>query len=326
MANGEAPTRVIIDTDCGVDDALALAFLANSPDVELLAALATFGNNMTSNTAVNTRYVLDAFGKQDVPVYRGARGPFVRDFEHETSVHGETGLGYHTAPEDAAERIARGFAPSVLLEILRTTEKSVTLLAIGPLTNVALALIEDPELMRAKLDRVVLMGGSTARGNMTPAAEANFWHDPEAASIVMKSGLSITMVGLDVTEKMRVPRSYVERLQASAATGAEVLSDALRFYTDFQLGASGFDGFVFHDALAAALIVNPEICTLAPYHVEISLAGDLTRGESLCDASGRFGEPNVEVAVEVDVEAALEFVFGRVTPEVDVATDIASMS
>src|SRR3954453_11349923 len=97
--------KVVIDTDCGVDDALALAFLAQSPDIELVAALATFGNNMTSNTAPNTRYVLDTFGKHHAPVHRGARPPFVRDFEHETGVHGETGLGYHRAPCDASQRI-----------------------------------------------------------------------------------------------------------------------------------------------------------------------------------------------------------------------------
>jgi inosine-uridine nucleoside N-ribohydrolase len=318
--------KVIIDTDCGVDDALALAFLARSPEIDLLAALATFGNNQTFNTARNTRYVLDAFGKQDVPVYSGARAPFVRDYEHETSVHGETGLGYHTSPDEAAGRIQPGFAPSALLRILREADDQVTLLPVGPLTNIALALIEDADTMRAKVDRLVLMGGSTARGNMTPAAEANFWHDPEAASIVMKSGIPITMVGLDVTEKMKVPRSYVERLEGSEATAKEILGDALRFYSDFQLQASGFDGFVFHDALAAALLVRPDLCTLVPYHVEISLDFVATRGESLCDASGRFGEPNVDVAVDVDVNEALQFILGRVAPEVDVATDLADLA
>lgn len=307
---------LIIDTDPGIDDALAIALMAVSPEIRLKAVVATYGNSPASNTARNARYVLDTFGATKVPVYVGAQRPLVKPLAPAFETHGQYGLGYVAVPQ--VDRFAPGFGPSAILDILRQSTSPVTLLTIGPLTDAALALAQDADIMKERVARIVMMGGSAgAPGNTTPVTEYNFWCDPEAAAAVFQSGIPITMVGLDVTREIIVHGSLVAKLADLDDPKARFLGDAMRFYVDFHREREGLDGCIINDPLAAALLIDESLCTYKSMRVDICTEEGLTRGLSVCDRFGFLGkEPNAKVALRVNALAALEFIFDRLLPGV----------
>ncbi|HEX2505289.1 MAG TPA: nucleoside hydrolase, partial [Gaiellaceae bacterium] len=211
-------TPIVIDCDPGHDDAIALLLALASPEVEVLAVTTVAGNQTLDKTTGNALRVLELAGREDVPVAAGAAQPLVRDIRVAIEVHGESGLDGPDLPEPATRAVAES-AVELLARVAEEAREPVTLVPVGPLTNVAAFLDERPQAAE-RVARIVLMGGAVAEGNVTPAAEFNIWADPEAAARVFASGLDVTMVGLDVTHQALVVPEHAERLRAAGRVGA----------------------------------------------------------------------------------------------------------
>jgi inosine-uridine nucleoside N-ribohydrolase len=238
-----------------------------------------------------------------VPVAAGADRPLVRDAYVADYVHGETGLDGPDLPPARGKPVDR-HAVDFLAERI---DPDVVLVPVGPLTNVALLLARYPEKRPA---RIVLMGGSIAEGNVTPAAEFNIWCDPEAAARVFASGIDLTMVGLDVTHKALFTPGHAERLEGRAGM---MVRELLAFYNRFHTEVYGFDGSPIHDALAVAHVVRPELLETKHRGVRVDTESELSRGRTLVDLWGRAGwEPNCHVGVDVDAEGFCELLVERI--------------
>jgi purine nucleosidase/pyrimidine-specific ribonucleoside hydrolase len=303
------PVPVLIDCDPGHDDAIALLLALASPEVELLGVSTVHGNQTLEKTTGNALRVLELAGRSDVPVAAGADRPLVREPRVARDVHGESGLDGHEFPEPAATPVDE-HAVDFLAARLRGASEPVTLVPIGPLTNVALLLARHPDVA-GRIERVVLMGGAIGEGNVTPAAEFNVWADPEAAARLLASGLDVTIVGLDVTHRALLTRAHAERLRAAGRVGA-VVADLHAFYARFHADTYGWDGAPVHDALALAHVVRGDLLTTERVNVEIDCASELCRGRTVVDRRGRTGRPaNAHVAVDVDADAFLELLLER---------------
>jgi inosine-uridine nucleoside N-ribohydrolase len=290
-------TRVLLDCDPGHDDAIALLLALASPEIELLGVTTVAGNQTLEKTTANAVRVLELAGRGEVPVAAGAGRPLLREPFVATYVHGETGLDGPDLPPPQGDFLADRL-------------NGATLVATGPLTNVALLLALQPE---ARPDRVVLMGGAIAEGNVTPAAEFNIWADPEAAAKVFASGLDVTMVGLDVTHRALLTPAHAERLRDTGRIG-RVVAELLDFYGVFHREVYGFDGSPIHDAVALAHAFRPELLELERLNVEIDCESSLCRGRTVVDLWRRTGrEPNAQVAVGIDSEAFLELLLERLS-------------
>ena len=297
-------TPILLDCDPGHDDAIALLLALASPEVELLGVTTVAGNQTVEKTTANAIRVLELAGRGDVPVAAGAGRPLVREPFVAAYVHGESGLDGPDLPPPRGEPVA-GHAVGFLAERVA----GATLVATGPLTNVALLLALHPD---AAPERIVLMGGAIAEGNVTPAAEFNVWADPEAAQRVFRSGLDVTMVGLDVTHRALVTARHAEKLRASGRVGA-VVADLLAFYERFHREVYGFDGSPIHDAVALAYAFRPDLLETPDLNVEIDCESELCRGRTVVDLWRRSGrEPNAHVATGIDSEAFLELLLERV--------------
>ena len=302
---------IVIDCDPGHDDAIALLLALASPEVELLAVTTVAGNQTLEKTTRNALKVLELAGRPEIPVAAGADRPLVREARVAAEVHGETGLDGPDLPDPEIEPVGE-HAVEFLARLLADADEPVTLLPIGPLTNVALLRERHPEAAR-RLERIVLMGGCIAEGNVTPAAEFNIWADPEAAARVYACGIDVTMVGLDVTHKALVLPEHAERLRASGRVG-EAVAALLEFYGRFHRDSYGFPGSPIHDAVAVAHVVQPGILGTALRNVEIETQSELCRGRTVVDLWRRTGRtPNVHVAVEIDADAFVELLLERLT-------------
>jgi inosine-uridine nucleoside N-ribohydrolase len=303
-------TRIILDCDPGHDDAIALLLALASPELELLGVTTVSGNQTLEKTTANAIRVLDHLGRDDVPVAAGAPRPLVRERQVAADVHGETGLDGPDLPPPAREP-----EPEHAIDWIATTlaaaPSPVTLVPTGPLTNVALLLARHPEL-ESKLERIVLMGGAIAEGNVTPAAEFNIWTDPEAAQRVFSSGLEVTMVGLDVTHRALLRQADVDRLAAAGRAG-KLVADLYGFYARFHRQQYGWDGAPVHDALALAHVIDGTLLETKHRGVIVDTGPELSRGRTYVDLWGRAGwEPNCHVAVKVDAERFLELLVARI--------------
>src|SRR5712671_135708 len=274
-----APFRVIIDTDPGVDDALALLLAMRSPELKIEGITAVAGNVPLELTLPNALRMVEIAGRTDIPVAAGAKAPLLRRLVTAAYAHGENGLGGAVFPEPTTKPVTSP-ASEVIRQIVRKFPGEVTLLTIGPLTNIASALNADPELA-GMLRALVMMGGSLSGGNITPAAEFNIYVDPEAARIVFQSGIPITMVGLDVTRKTSLTEEHLRRLQA----GQNPVSQAAATIARNALEHNRQRGFVvgpnMHDSLAIAGFIRPSLLKLKEYYVDVETAGELTAGETL---------------------------------------------
>jgi inosine-uridine nucleoside N-ribohydrolase len=298
-------TRILLDCDPGHDDAIALLLALASPEVELLGVTTVAGNQTLDKTTANAVRVLELAGRGEIPVAAGAGRPLVREPFVATYVHGETGLDGPDLPPPQGRPVEEHAA-----DFLADRVNGATLVATGPLTNVALLLAGRPE---ARPDRIVLMGGAIAEGNVTPAAEFNIWADPEAAARVFASGLDVTMVGLDVTHRALLTPAHAERLRGTGRVG-RVVAELLDFYGVFHREVYGFDGSPIHDAVALAHAFRPELLELERLNVEIDCESSLCRGRTVVDLWRRTGrEPNAHVAVGIDSEAFLGLLLERLS-------------
>lgn len=302
------PTPVVLDCDPGHDDAIALLLLLASPEVELLGVTTTYGNQTLDKTTANALRVLELVGRTDVPVAAGAERPLTRDLVVAAHVHGESGLDGPALPP-ARSSVASDDAARALHDWIARARTPVTVVPTGPLTNLARAL--DAHGTEG-IERIVLMGGAIAEGNFTPAAEFNVWCDPEAAQAVFRSGLDLTMVGLDVTHKAILGPAEEERLREVGRVGRFV-ADLNVYFTRYHRETYGWDGAPIHDAVAAAAVVRPELVETRLRNVEIEVGSDLTRGRTVVDLWRRTDRaPNAHVAVDLDVDAFFDLLFERI--------------
>jgi inosine-uridine nucleoside N-ribohydrolase len=279
QATARGSSRIIIDTDPGVDDALALLLAMRSPELKIEAITAVAGNVPLELTLPNALRMVEIAGRLDVPVAAGAKAPLVRRLVTAAYAHGENGLGGAVFPEPKIKPVAEP-ASEFIRQIVRQYPGEVTLLPIGPLTNIATALKLDSELA-IMVKGIVMMGGSLSGGNITPAAEFNVYVDPEAARIVFQSGIPITMVGLDVTRKTSLTEDHVRRLEASqnavSQAAAKIGRNAINHHREqgFVVGPN------MHDSLAVAAFLDPSILKFRDYYIDVETAGELTAGETV---------------------------------------------
>jgi inosine-uridine nucleoside N-ribohydrolase len=299
-------TPILLDCDPGHDDAIALLLALASPEIELLGVTTVAGNQTLEKTTANAIRVLEFAGRADVPVAAGAERPLVREPFVAAYVHGETGMDGPDLPPPRGAPLDQ-HAVDFLADKIREADGEVTLVPVGPLTNVALLLALHPD---ARPERIVLMGGAVAEGNVTPAAEFNIWCDPEAAARVFASGIDVTMVGLDVTHKALFTTAHIGRLTGRVG---EMVTELLRFYDRFHREVYGFDGSPIHDAVAVAHVLRSDLLETKDLNVEIDVESELSRGRTVVDLWMRTErDANAHVAVGIDADAFLELLIERI--------------
>ena len=304
------PTPVILDCDPGHDDAIAILLALASPELELAGITTVAGNQTLEKTTANALRVLELAGRTDIPVARGAERPLLRDPTVAAHVHGESGLDGPELPPPSTRPI-RDHAVDFMAETVVAASDNTTLVAVGPLTNVALLLARHPACA-GRIERVVVMGGAVGEGNITPAAEFNIWADPEAAQRVFASGLDVTMVGLDVTHRALMTRAHADRLRATGRHGRFV-AELWDFFSRFHAETYGSEDSPVHDALALAHVGRDDVLHTEHLNVEVDCGSDLCRGRTVVDRRRRTGRPpNAHVALDVEAEAFLELLLERV--------------
>jgi purine nucleosidase len=299
-----APRKVILDCDPGIDDAFAIAFGCGHPAIELCGVTTVAGNVGLDRTTANALAVLEFLGRGDVPVAAGSPVPLLRPFSDAHDVHGETGLGAASLPEARGRPVAV-HAVDFLIERIEAEPGAVTLVATGPLTNIALAVRHHPPLASQVAD-FIIMGGSAGRGNVAPAAEFNIWCDPEAAAIVFAAGWRVTMAGLDVTHQARATAEIRDRLRALGRLGDELLLPGLRGYRSVAGGA----GQPVHDVCALALVAAPGLFGCQPARVEVETQGRWTSGMTVTDFGAAASTHNALVAMSLDAPGFWDLVLG----------------
>ena len=297
------PQRILLDCDPGHDDAIALLLALASPELELLGVTTVAGNQTLEKTTANAIRVLDFVDRDDIPVAAGADRPLLREPFVAAYVHGETGLDGPDLPPPQREPV-----PQHAVDFLAERIEGTTLVAVGPLTNVALLLARYPE---ARPQRIVIMGGAIGLGNVIPAAEFNIWADPEAAARVFASGIDLTMIGLEVTHAALLMGADAERLRASSRTG-RMVAELYDFFHRFHADTYGFGGSPIHDAVAVAHVFRSDLVETKRCHVAIECYSELNRGRTVVDLWGRTAaEPNANVGIGVDGRAFVELLLER---------------
>jgi purine nucleosidase len=274
--------KIIIDTDPGQDDAVAILLALASPELEVLGLTAVAGNVPLALTARNARVVCELAGRTDVPVFAGCDRPMARDLVTAEHVHGKTGLDGADLP-DPKMPLAEGHAVDFIVETLRREPPgTVTLCPLGPLTNIGTALEKAPDIA-SRIERIVLMGGAYFEvGNITPAAEFNIYVDPEAARVVFGCGAPITVLPLDVTHKALTTRARNDAFRAAGRVG-EVVAGWTGFFERFDMEKYGSEGAPLHDPCTIAWLLRPELFSGREINVEIEVDSPLTRGMTVAD-------------------------------------------
>jgi len=309
--------HIILDTDPGVDDALAFLLAFNSPEIKVEAITTVAGNVNHTKGHRNAKKLLEFIGATDMPVCAGAEKPLIRVMSHAEEFHGKTGLGEAELPEPKMSTDPRN-AVEIMLEKANELGKELTLVAIGPLTNIAAALSADPGLPE-KIDKLVIMGGAFnltpyGVGNANAVAEFNIWHDPEAAKVVFNSGLSIVAAGLDTTthSDYRMSVAMFNKIKAKKDKRSKLVVELCKALVE------KFNGFSLHDPQAIAYVVDPTMFRTEKYRVDVEIHGELTRGMTVVER--RYyrrvkEEANTEIIVEVDAERFLNLIMDRITGE-----------
>lgn len=308
--------KIIIDTDPGVDDAIAILLaLAAKDEVEVLALTTVNGNVGLHHTAPNACKILDIAGRTDIPVYRGCAEPLSRDGYACEDVHGNDGLGGIGLP-DVEKQPEEEHAVDYLIRKAKELKGELVLVPIGPLTNIAKAIQKDPEFVN-NVKEVVMMGGAEFQGNVTPHGEFNFWADPEAAKIVFEAGFKkMTMVGLDAIEYAKMNTALRELLYQINTPVSRFIYDITRVYMNEYWRSEGELCCRLCDVLAIAQLLDPSVCELVDAYVAIETQG-LCEGASVVYRKKRYPqvEVNCQVAVKADTEKFVEVMFGRMFPE-----------
>lgn len=296
--------RVILDTDPGIDDSLAILLALASPEVDLAAVGVTGGNCALPDGVRNALGVLELGGRPDVPVCPGVALPLIRPPFTAPETHGDTGLGYARLPEPRTPP-AREHAVDMIIREIMAAPGEVTLVAVAPLTNVALAIRKEPRIVEAVRDVIIMGGALRVDGNTTTLAEFNFYVDPHAAHIVLESGMPITLLPWDITRDVLLTQAHVDRLLRAPSRVPGFVADAVRFYLEFHLAAFGFAGCSINDPIALALVFRPELAQTELMHVAIEHTSELTAGKTVISYAGLTArEPDVHDILGFDAAAA----------------------
>ncbi|MFH4917284.1 ribonucleoside hydrolase RihC [Staphylococcus cohnii] len=285
---------IIIDTDPGIDDAAAISFAINHPEFDLKMISTVNGNVGIEKTTANA-LKLKRFFNSDIPVHRGASQPLLSDIVDASDVHGESGMEGYTFPEINESDLDSTHAVEAMRDFLVKSETPITLIPIGPLTNIALLLMTYPEV-KTFIKEIVLMGGSATRGNVTPLAEFNIYCDPEAAQIVFNSGLPLTMVGLDVARSSSLTHDTINELSSINDTG-KMLHQLFKHYRgdDFEKGINVYDAYTL------LYLLHPEHFDVQEADVQIETDGKLTKGASVVDFKSQFPDTTVVMSVQANI-------------------------
>jgi purine nucleosidase/pyrimidine-specific ribonucleoside hydrolase len=300
---------IVLDCDPGHDDAVAILLAAGNDAIDLRAITTVAGNGTLERTTINARRVAALAGLDGVPIAAGAAGPSKGELVTAAYVHGETGLdGYDLPPGELPLDPRR--AVELLADTLLAADDPLTVVATGPLTNVAALLAERPEV-RERIREIVLMGGSTGRGNTTPAAEFNIYVDPEAAAAVFESGVPVTMIGLNLTHQAQATPDVVERIRALGTPASDAVAAWMDFFGGRYERVFGKFAPPLHDPCTIALLIDPQVMTTVDTFVAVETEGRWTRGATVVDLHGRLGrEPNARVALELDAPRFWDLVVG----------------
>lgn len=321
-----APKRVIIDTDPGTDDALAILLALNSPELKVEALTVVPGNVVAAQGLQNALKLVSLAGRCDVVVASGAQHPLNQKLITAEYWHGQNGLADIELPAPKCKADPR-FGPDLIIELVHKYPHEITLVPVGPLTNIALAVSKDPSIASLVKD-VIIMGGSISGGNVNAVAEANIYNDPEAAQIVFNAGWMVTMVGSDVGEKTLLERKHLAQLQSTHGPENDFIVKLGEFYLS-RSEQSGYTGAAMYDPLAVGVAIDSTLVTTKDMHVDVETKGEFTRGET---AANRMGynernvlhgdryviegldalKPNSHVCVASDAERFLQLFISRV--------------
>ena len=295
------PRRVIIDTDPGTDDAMAIILALNSPEFKVEALTVVPGNVDAHQGLENALKIVSLAGRCDVVVAGGAQHPLNQKLITAQFWHGKNGLANVELPVSKCKADPR-FGPDLIIEMVHRYPHEITLIPVGPLTNIALAVSKDPSIAALVKD-IVIMGGSISGGNVNGAAEANIYNDPEAAQIVFNGGWMVTMVGSDVGERTLITRKYLAELQASHGPQSDFIAKIADFYLT-RSEKSGYSGAAMYDPLAVGIALDPTLGTLKEMHVDVETKGEFTRGETVANRMGS-NENNVLHGDHYEIEGAI---------------------
>ena len=313
--------RIILDTDPGLDDALALFLALASPEVQLEAITTVSGNVHVDLTTRNALTLLELTKRTDIPVARGCDRPIARQPVIADYVHGQNGLGGVELPAPQLEPVSQ-HAVDLIIEKVMAAPREITIVTVGPLTNVAMALRKEPRIAEYVREVVIMGGALRVPGNVTPEAEFNIYADPHAAHVVFHAGWPIRLVTLDVTNKTLLKREQVQELASNGSPITQLIQQMVdNFLETFGL-ARGITAFQMHDPLCLAAAFQPELITWEPAYVDVELAGTLTLGETVAFFANRTEDidpalehlhpPNMLTSVEVDVERFISLYLDRI--------------
>jgi inosine-uridine nucleoside N-ribohydrolase len=297
-----APRRVIIDTDPGTDDAMAIILALNSPEFKVEALTVVPGNVEAWQGLENALKIVSLAGRCDVIVAGGAQHPLNQKLITAQFWHGKNGLADVELPASKCKADPR-FGPDLIIEMVHKYPHEITLIPVGPLTNIALAVSKDPSIA-GLVKNIVIMGGSISGGNVNGAAEANIYNDPEAAQIVFNAGWMVTMVGSDVGERTLITRKYLAELQSSHGPQSDFIAKIADFYLT-RSEKSGYSGAAMYDPLAVGIALDPTLGTLKEMHVDVETKGEFTRGETVANRMGS-NENNVLHGDHYEIEGVIE--------------------
>ena len=303
--------RMIIDTDPGIDDAGALFWALAADEITIEAFTTVFGNVDVATATRNTRKILELTGHTDLPIWKGAARPLIGEPNYAEHIHRPGGLGYWEYPNPASDAEPGVTAARAMVDAVLAEPGEITIMALGPLTNVALAIQMEPEFARSAR-RIIYMGGAALTwGNVSPVASANIYNDPEAAHIVVQSGAPLTQVGLDVCRNFSLSTDHLATLWESGSPAGKALC-AMIGYPERQDDRDEMpewktEGMHLNDVPCIAYSINPDWFTVRHLHVDIELRGEHTRGQTVVHMIDRWqGEPNVDVLFDIDGAAVAE--------------------
>ncbi len=314
-----SPQKIIIDTDPGIDDSMAIFFALSSPELEVIGLTTVFGNVHVDLAATNALRLLEIAGRTDIPVAKGAADSLVGDYKNPPAfIHGDDGQGNVNLPPPTSAPIAQSSAQFIVEQIMAAPGE-VTLVPIGPLTNIALALRLEPRIAH-NVKQVVLMGGNAlVSGNSTPAAEANIYDDPEAADVVFGAEWPVTMVGLDVTTKAMMSDAQLQSYGRSSNPMAQHIARIYPIYYQFSQKTNKLDGLFVHDSTAIAYLLLPDAFKVEKWPVRVETQG-ISRGKTwpLMRPNARavawHNRPDVNVCVGIDSARTVALELSRVAP------------
>jgi inosine-uridine nucleoside N-ribohydrolase len=321
-----ASKKIILDTDPGTDDAMAMMLALNSPELDVRAITVVPGNVTAAQGLDNALRMVSLANRCDIPVAGGAQHPLFQKLITAEFWHGKNGLANIELPRSHCQ-VDRHFAPDLIIQMAHASPHEITLVPVGPLTNIALAVLKDPSIVPL-VKEVILMGGSISGGNVNAAAEANIYNDPEAAQIVFQAGWPLTMVGLDVGDKTLLTQPYLDQLGRTHGPVNDFISQVARYLVNLSAQFNS-PGTPMYDPLAVGVAIDASLVKASAMHVDVETKGEFTRGETVANRHGYVErnvlhgdryvieglgrvEPNAQVCVDVDANRFLELFVKRI--------------